>query len=101
MRDEEKDQLLLDIAEKYKVIYEERNELGKLLKEFEGKHNEMMGLLIGMINQYVEYSNDLGWTLLLKKEHMPSLAVSEYRIKWVDVPEEEAIRLEVKHYTDN
>ena len=94
MREEEKNQLLLDIAEKYKVIYEERNELGRLLKEFEGKHNEMMGLLIGMIRMHDS-------KVLLKKEHMPPLDVSEYRIKWVDVPEEEAVRLSVKHYTDN
>ena len=97
MREEEKNQLLLDIAEKYKVIYEERNELGRLLKEFEGKHNEMMGLLIGVLRQLTKHGNKF----LLYKSHMPPLDVKEYRIKWVDVPEKGAIEMEVKHYTDN
>ena len=90
----DKDQILLDIAEKYKAVYEERNELGKLLKEFEKQHNEIMGLVIGVVNQH-------GGSVLLKKEFMPQLEVSEYKIKWVDMPEKEGIRLEVKHFTDD
>ena len=101
MREEEKDQLLLKIAEEYKERVEERDEAMKGMQDFARQHAELLGLLIGLVNQFVKeelYDTD---ELLLKKVYMPSLAVSEYRIKWVDVPEEEAIRLEVKHYTDN
>ncbi len=90
----EPDPLLIKIAEKYKEIYLKQAELERHLHEFETAHNEMMGLVIGVVRQH-------GGEMLLKKEYMPQLDVREYRIKWVDVPEEEGIRLEVKHFTDN
>lgn len=92
--EKERTKFMLDLAEKYKKVYEERGALINDLKVLEDNVAELMGYLIGIVWQS-------GGAFILKTEHVPRIDVRDYRLKWVHMPEEEGIRLEVKHYIDN
>jgi hypothetical protein len=87
------DPVVRKIAESYLRVYEDRNEMAEELNRVTSEHNQMYGIFVGVIRQ-------LGNKFVLKKENMPQFELQQYKVRWEDAPEDEALLLEVKHFTD-
>lgn len=81
------------IAESYKRVYADRNELRVEVEKIWHQYNEMYGILIGVMRQ-------LGGEFTLEKKYMPQFDLAQYKVRWEDAPELDAFLLAVKHYTD-
>jgi len=86
--------VLLKIAESYKRVHRDRNELIDMLARQTRQYNELYAILIAIVRQHDN-------VLLVKKEWFPQFDVAQYKVRWEECPEESALKLEVKHFADN
>ena len=87
------DPLMKRIAENYLRVHADRNNLAEMLAGYHKQYNEMYTILVALVRQ-------LGDRFTLEKKFMPQFDVAQYKVRWEDAPEADALLLEVKHFTD-
>ena len=89
-----KDLPVLDrMARSFMKVHAEREMLAGYVKDFETQHNELYLMMVALMRQ-------LGGSVVILREHYPTLDFREYILEWEDCPEEGGIKGTVRHFSE-